>query len=212
MRYDPDEIIENKKYQHVFTLAYNDIIPFVLTYVKKYTLPLFIFICLLLFSFVWLLIIFTGIAGNYPFITIVGHTMAGLILIPVLLVIPHEFLHIIPYYLAGARKISIGAEWKQYYFFVTADKFPVTAPVFITVALSPFVIINIALILLGLHSSPLWQYTLLSSLFAHITMCAGDLALINFYYLNRNKKIITWDNVSTKEAYFYEYNPGAETK
>ena len=43
-------------------------------------------------------------------------------------------------------------------------------------------------------------------------MCAGDLALINFYYINRNKKIITWDDVSKKEAYFYEYSPVADAK
>jgi hypothetical protein len=35
-------------------------------------------------------------------------------------------------------------------------------------------------------------------------MCAGDFALLNFYFLNRNKKIYTWDDVDKKEAYFYE--------
>jgi len=28
--------------------------------------------------------------------------------------------------------------------------------------------------------------------------------LLNLYYLNRDKKIYTWDDVDKKEAYFYE--------
>jgi hypothetical protein len=35
-------------------------------------------------------------------------------------------------------------------------------------------------------------------------MCAGDFALLNFYYLNRDKKIYTWDDADLKEAYYYE--------
>jgi hypothetical protein len=35
-------------------------------------------------------------------------------------------------------------------------------------------------------------------------MCAGDFALLNFYFLNRDKEIYTWDDVDKKEAYFYE--------
>jgi hypothetical protein len=35
-------------------------------------------------------------------------------------------------------------------------------------------------------------------------MCAGDFALLNLYFLNRDKKIYTWDDFDKKEAYFYE--------
>ena len=41
-------------------------------------------------------------------------------------------------------------------------------------------------------------------LFVHATMCAGDMALLNLYYLNREMKIYTWDDADKKEAYFYE--------
>jgi hypothetical protein len=35
-------------------------------------------------------------------------------------------------------------------------------------------------------------------------MCAGDFALLNFYYLRKGKKIFTWDDADGKIAYLYE--------
>jgi hypothetical protein len=35
-------------------------------------------------------------------------------------------------------------------------------------------------------------------------MCAGDFALLNLYFVNKDKKIYTWDDLDKKEAYFYE--------
>ena len=52
---------------------------------------------------------------------------------------------------------------------------------------------------------PLWQWSLAISIFAHLTMCAGDLALVNYYYVNRDKTIITWDDTERGEACFYEF-------
>jgi hypothetical protein len=37
-------------------------------------------------------------------------------------------------------------------------------------------------------------------------MCAGDVALLNYIYLNRHRKIITWDDAEKRLAYFYEEN------
>jgi hypothetical protein len=41
-------------------------------------------------------------------------------------------------------------------------------------------------------------------LFVHATMCAGDFAMLNFYHINKARKIYTWDDADLKEAYFYE--------
>jgi hypothetical protein len=38
-------------------------------------------------------------------------------------------------------------------------------------------------------------------------MCAGDFSLLNFYWINRDKKIYTWDDADQKMAYFYEELP-----
>jgi hypothetical protein len=43
-------------------------------------------------------------------------------------------------------------------------------------------------------------------------MCAGDFALLNFYYLNRDKQIYTWDDADDKTAYYYEKLTESHTK
>jgi hypothetical protein len=81
----------------------------------------------------------------------------------------------------------------------------VASPVqFTIVALVPIVIISLGLILCIILLPGLWKWSLSLFLFVHATMCAGDIALLNLYRVNKDKKIFTWDDVEKKEAYFYE--------
>lgn len=200
-----DDIVKNDRFRHLFTLSYDDIVPFVFEYIKKHTFPI-----ILAWSFILAIVILMAdtrfaLAGEYKLISIFTHSIIGLIILPLVLVIPHEFLHIIPYILGGARNIRIGADLNQYYFYVTSHLCPVGPVVYIIVALTPFLIISALLTYLFFSlQSPLWSWSLLCTLFMHTTMCAGDFALINFYWINRDKKIITWDDADRKEAYFYE--------
>ncbi len=200
-----DHITGNKRYRHLFTLSYDEIVPFVFKYIKKHTFPI-----ILAWSFLLAIIILMTdfrfeLASDYRFINILMHSSIGIVILPLVLVLPHELLHIVPYYLSGARNIRVGADWQQYYFYVTAHLYPVGAATFITVALTPFLVISAALVyLIIITASPLWTWSLLWTLFMHTTMCAGDFALINYYWINRHKKIITWDDADSKKAYFYE--------
>ena len=212
MKHYPDEITSSKLYRHILTLSYNEIIPFVFHYLKKRTFPLVLYLFLLAISFTWFIIKCFVVSTSHTFLQLGLHIVIGFVIIPVLIVIPHEILHIIPYFISGARRIKVGAEWKNFYFYVTADKFPVSRPVFIVIVLTPLIIVTSSFCLLTFSSSELWQLTFIASLFVHLTMSAGDIALLNFYYIHRRKKIITWDDVASKEAYFYEYGqlPGTE--
>lgn len=200
-----DHITGNERYRHLFTLSYDEIVPFVFKYIKKHTFPI-----ILAWSFLLAIIILMTdfrfeLASDYRFINILMHSSIGIVILPLVLVLPHELLHIVPYYLSGARNIRVGADWQQYYFYVTAHLYPVGAATFITVALTPFLVISAALVyLIIISASPLWTWSLLWTLFMHTTMCAGDFALINYYWINRHKKIITWDDADSKKAYFYE--------
>lgn len=204
MNHKPDDIINDNRFNHLLTISYSDVIPFVIKYIKKRTLPISLSWIALLASLAWVILLRINIAGSYEYYQILIHSLCGLILLPLALLIPHELLHILPYYLAGARSIRIGADWKQYYFYVTAHKYPVSAGTFTIIALLPFVLINTILIILAFSLDPLWRYSLACTLLAHITMSAGDIALINFCYCNRKRKVITWDDADLKEAYFYE--------
>lgn len=200
-----DHIINSERYRHLFTLSYDEIVPFVFKYIKKHTFPIILAWTFLLAISIWMIDFRFALAADHRFINILMHSSIGIIILPLVLALPHELLHILPYYLSGARNIRMGADWQQYYFYVTAHLYPVGAATFISVALTPFLIISAALLYLIINSaSPLWTWSLLWTLFMHTTMCAGDFALINYYWLNRDKKIITWDDAEKKEAYFYE--------
>ncbi|HDZ41586.1 MAG TPA: DUF3267 domain-containing protein [Bacteroidetes bacterium] len=205
MGYKVDDIIKNDRFRHLYTLSYDDIIPFVFKYIKKHTFPIILAWSFLLAVIIWMIDFRFALAGNFRFLYILMHSFIGFIVIPMLLVIPHEFLHIVPYFLGGARNIRVGADWKQYYFYVTSHLYPVGPFLFITVALTPFILISAGLIyLVCILQSPLWTWSLLCTLFMHTTMSAGDFALINFYWTNRDRKIVTWDDADRKESYFYE--------
>jgi hypothetical protein len=163
---------------------------------------LFWFLCFLFLCFT--VIIRIKVAGNFPITHILFHSFAGLIILPLICIPVHELLHIVPYYLTGARNIRVGMDFKQYLFYVTAHKYVATPLQFRIVAWTPFIIISSGLVFLVFLLPGLWKWSLSLFLFAHATMCAGDFALLNLYYLNRNKKIYTWDDADKKEAYFYE--------
>ena len=106
--------------------------------------------------------------------------------------------------LSGAKNLRVGMDLRQYLFYVSAHRYVASPFQFWIVALTPFLVLSALLVILIIMLPGLWKWTLSSFLFAHATMCAGDFALLNLYFLNRDKKIYTWDDVDKKEAYFYE--------
>jgi len=199
------EDLENSTNFRLFlTVSYKDLMQFVFDYLKKKSGLTFFYwsFCLVFLS----VAIFTRVyaAGKFPESKILFHTALGMIILPVIIIPIHEFLHVIPYYLSGAKNIRVGMDLKQYLFYVTAHRYVATPLQFRIVALTPFLIISTALIVAVILLPGLWKWSLSLFLFVHATMCAGDIALLNLYWMNKNKKIYTWDDVDKKEAYFYE--------
>ena len=95
-------------------------------------------------------------------------------------------------------------DFNQFMFYVTAHRHVASPLQFRIVALIPFVIISLSALLLTLYLPGLWKWSFSLFLLAHTTMCAGDFAMLNFYHINKRKKIYTWDDADLKEAYFYE--------
>jgi hypothetical protein len=198
------DLDDQTKYRHLLTIPYQGLIQFVFEYLKKRSRLTFFFLSVCLFFLSLTVFARIKIAGFFPEIDIIIHTVLGLIIFPVLCIPVHELIHIIPYYISGARNIRVGIDLKQYLFYVTAHRH-VAAPIqFIVVAIAPFITISTAFTFLVFLLPGLWKWSLSLFLFAHATMCAGDFALMNFYFLNRDKKIYTWDDADKKIAYFYE--------
>jgi hypothetical protein len=186
------------------TISYKNLIGFVFEYLNKKSILMFIFWTLCLVFLGLSVLITIRISGRCSTAGIVAHSVVGLIILPLLCVPVHEILHVIPYFVSGARNIRFGMDLKQYMFYVTAHRYVAGPLQFKLVALAPFVIISLSLLVLIAVLPGLWKISLSVFLFAHTTMCAGDFALLNLYFLNRDKEIYTWDDADKKEAYFYE--------
>jgi hypothetical protein len=199
-----ENLEDQTKYRQMLAISYNDLIPFIFNQLRQKTVLMVFFwaTCILFLGFAVLIRI--NISGFFSVNKILSHSILGAIIFPVLIIPVHEVLHIIPYYLSGARTIRIGMDLKQYLFYVTAHRYVATPGQFILVAVIPFFIISVIFTLLIFLLPGLWKWSLSLFLFAHTTMCAGDFALLNFYYLNRDRKIYTWDDADQKMAYFYE--------
>ncbi len=199
-----EDLEDQTKYRQILAISYHDLIEFILGYLRKRSGLIIFFWSACLFFLVIAIKVRINITGSFPKADILFHSVLGLIIFPVLCIPVHELLHIIPYYISGARKIRVGMDLKQYLFYVTAHRYVATPLQFRIVAFVPFLIISVIFTLLIFFLPGLWKWSLSLFLLAHTTMCAGDFALLNFYFLNRDKKIYTWDDADQKMAYFYE--------
>lgn len=204
MALEVEDLNDQLKYRQILVLSYDNLVPFVFGYLKKrssLTLAYY-FMCIVFLGIAILIIINTG--GSFPVKGVILHLLIGLLILPVLCIPVHELLHIIPYYFGGAKRIRIGMDLRQYLFYVTAHRHVASSLLFYIVAVVPFMIFSIALSILIILLPGLWKWSLSLFLFVHATMCAGDFALLNFYFINRSRKIYTWDDADAKIAYFYE--------
>jgi len=198
------DLEDTKRYRQISKIPYDELVTFILDYLRRKS-GLMVFywsFCIILIGLAAYIRI--NISGYYPLRHIFLHTLLGLAIFPVIIIPVHEFLHIIPFLTTGAKRIRIGMDLKQYMFYVTAHEHVVNAKQFSLVGFTPFALISAGLILLIFHVPPLWKWSLSLLLFVHATMCAGDFAMMNFFYLNRDRKLYTWDDADKKTAYFYE--------
>jgi hypothetical protein len=200
----PEDLQNEAKYRHLLTLQYSEIATFVIDYIRRKTaVTIFFWSTCLVFLGISVMIR-VDISALYDFKKIFIHTLLGLIVFPLAIIPVHEGLHIIPYFLSGARNIRIGMDLNQYIFYVTAHKYVASPLQFRIVALIPYIFISLSVLFLTLYLPGLWKWSLSLFLFIHTTMCAGDFAMLNFYFVNRSGKIYTWDDADLKEAYFYQ--------
>ncbi len=204
MALEVEDLNDQLKYRQILVLSYDNLVPFVIGYLKKKSALTiaYYFMCIVFLGISIMLIINTG--GFFPVKEIILHSLTGLLFLPVLCIPVHELLHIIPYYFGGAKRIRIGMDLRQFLFYVTAHRYVASPFLFHIVAVVPFLIFSIALLILIILLPGLWKWSLSLFLFVHATMCAGDFALLNFYFINRSRKIYTWDDANQKIAYFYE--------
>lgn len=212
MGYSVGELENRSRFRLLLKIPYNGLLDFVLSYLRRKSLVTVLFWCTCFMFLILALFFRISLAGNFQTKTFLFHSILGLIILPLAAVPIHEIIHIVPYYLFGARDIRAGMDLKQYLFYVTAHRFVLSSGKFITVAVFPFVLFSAAILTYVIFfNAGIWSWSLSLFLFVHSTMCAGDIALLNFIFVNREKKIYTWDDADTKDAFFYEEITGEES-
>jgi len=120
------------------------------------------------------------------------------------LIVIHELLHALAYWISGARNISFGFVLKKFIFYALADQQVIQSKAFHFVALTPFVVIKLIGIIGAISScNEKLIYFFLTLICLHSLFCAGDIAMLAFYKLHRGKEIFNFDNKSEGKTYFY---------
>lgn len=197
--------IEQQGFKTDAILNHQDIIPFVKSFLfRKNKVTLFYLAFNTAFC---ILLIFSMFISVYKDTLTFGEAFKWFswgCLIPFLLVPLHEWLHGIAYKACGATTVSYDVNWKQFYFMAIADKFVANRKSFRIVALTPFIIITISLLIpVLLTSTSGIQIMLITATFIHGSMCAGDFGLLSYFETNRNKEVITFDDRSAGISYFF---------
>lgn len=120
------------------------------------------------------------------------------------LIVIHEALHALAYLLTGARRISFGVILKKFVFYALADRQVIAPRAFHIVALAPFIVVKLVC-LLGIvwFCNHQLVYFFLSVMCLHSLFCAGDIAMLAFYRIHREKEIYNFDDKSEGKTYFY---------
>lgn len=128
---------------------------------------------------------------------------ASLGILAFFLIIPvHELIHGIGYSLAGAQKVSYKAVWKQLIFYAMADRFVTRKKPFVALALAPFLLLNTVFAAGFFLCSGEWRWVLWGLLLFHTSGCAGDFALVSYFYEWWHKDPVTYDAVDSQESFF----------
>jgi len=120
------------------------------------------------------------------------------------LIVIHELLHALAYLLNGARRISFGVIPKKFIFYAMADRQVIAPRAFHIVALTPFIVVKLICLIgiIAFYTEHI-MYFFLSIMCLHSLFCAGDIAMLAFYRIHKEKEIYNFDNKKEGKTYFY---------
>ncbi len=198
---------QEEHYRLIRQLPYSEIPDFVMEHLFRRNRETFFFwLSVILFLFIAIQPSVVFFASAPGILNTLWYGFLGLLLLPVLLIPLHEGIHALVLVLSGGRNIRVGADLKNFFFYVTAHRYPIRRKTFTRVALAPFFVINTALWITAWLLPGYLSWSFYLALFSHATMCAGDFAMLSFYNQYEGQEIITYDDVEEKTAYFYLEN------
>jgi hypothetical protein len=203
MNLKPEELEENG-YVLLDEMNHAEIVPFVRKFLQKRTWFSSFYYVSVIVSFSLLLFFCIKLyhSGGYSIIRILIQILLGVLL--TLALIPfHEWIHALAYKSQGAKQTSFDANLKRFYFLAIADKFVTSKREFLIIALAPFIVISLALLITSFLTGEGWKVVLFTTLMIHTIACSGDFALLSYFEFNRKKEVITYDDKENKVSFFY---------
>uniref|UniRef100_UPI003217716D DUF3267 domain-containing protein n=1 Tax=uncultured Draconibacterium sp. TaxID=1573823 RepID=UPI003217716D len=132
------------------------------------------------------------------------YILAALVFSMSLLIILHELLHGIAIKFTGAKKVSYGAYLKKFIFYAEANLHVLNRKQFAFVALTPLVVIKLVTILgVILFINHNLIFFIVFVMCTHSLFCAGDIALLSFFYKYKDSQIFTYDVKDDKKTYYF---------
>jgi hypothetical protein len=195
------ENLAQQGYRLSAELTHTDMIPFIKEYFKKanlITLFYWSFNIIILLGIIWFSIANTQLDFSEKFDKFFLGVFFFFLLLPF-----HELIHGAVYKFFGAEKVLYRAVWKKMMFYAIAPMFVADSREFKFVAYAPFILINSALILTGCFVEESFQWILAGTLLFHTAGCSGDFGLISYFYENKNKKVVTYDDAENGKTFFY---------
>ncbi|MCD4710589.1 MAG: DUF3267 domain-containing protein [Bacteroidales bacterium] len=202
---DAETLQKDSRYRKILELDFSEMIPFVLSNIRKRgVIPL---LYMTINAATLLFIIFYAVwsvkSGQLSAGKIFWQIVAGIVAGSILVIPPHEILHGLAYRMLGARKIRFGVDLQQFIFYVTADRFPISRRELAFLALTPFVIINMVIIVVTAGWATQITLFFTSLLLSHNIMCIGDFAMVS-YAFSQKGELYTYDDTDKKRSYFFE--------
>jgi hypothetical protein len=202
---DVETLRSDPAYKLVLELEFRDMIPFVMTQIKKkgFFSWFYLAVNLTMLSFAMIHSVTGLVDESLTWKRFIVQTTTGIAAGSFLIIPVHELLHGLAYRILGARKIIFGADPGQLIFFVTANRYPVSGNQVHLLTLTPFVIINLLTIAAVYF---LWPGGLLFSAFfllSHNLMCIGDFAISGFI-ARSGGNVFTFDEPERKKSFFYK--------
>lgn len=199
--FTPNDLQNENRFQMLVVLGHDDITPFVGEYYwkRRNLLILSHYLITLAALATW---VFVGITeGSDLDRWLIGLGVAVLVFI--LLVPVHEAIHGIVYRLLGAKDIRFSVSLREFYAYAIANQFVADWRELTWIALAPFIILNSALIAASIIF-PDYSFFILGALLIHVGGTSGDWAILNFFWVNRDKNVYTYDDADKRKSFFFQ--------
>lgn len=195
-----EKLSNENEFELVEHFKHKDMIPFLAPYIRKKTPVMTGYKASLILFTIGLGVMF-GYQGVHDIgralLYLIGGFWGAVILVPF-----HELIHGFVYRLYGAKDVRYHAEPKKFMFYAVAHLYAIDGKRFLNVAAAPTVAIFVLMIVLTILY-PVYSLAFMTVQVMNLLMAGGDVALINYLYVNREKTVYTYDDDELGVTYIY---------